>query len=527
MVTEATTPEAGLSAHEVRQRVDAGLVNQVQERPSRTTGEIIRDNVVTRFNILLGALLIIVLVVLREPRDALFGIVLVTNSLIGIIQELRAKRTLDRLELLAAPRARLVRGGRVTEHAVDEIVVDDLIELRPGDQLAVDGVVVTSHALEIDESLLTGESDPILKEVGDEALSGSFVAAGWGRYRATKVGGDAYAARLAHAAKRFTLVRSDLRDGIDWVLGVVSWAVIPIMGLLIWSALRGGGTFLEGLGGAVAAGVAMVPQGLVLLTSIAFAVGVIRLGRRNVLVQELPAIEGLARVDTVCFDKTGTLTEGKMAMENVVLLSDVDPAPALAALAAAEPNPNATLSAISAAFPRSPNWRVQSAVPFSSARKWSGVSFVGHGTWVLGAPDVVLPDGSEIVAAATDDSADGRRVLLLATGRTPIGGNTLPLDLKPVALLVLADQVRADAADTLRYFADQGVRVKIISGDHPGTVAAIARDVGIPEADNVVDARTLPETREELATVMERATVFGRVNPAQKRAMVNALQSRG
>ncbi len=527
MVTEATTPEAGLSAHEVRQRVDAGLVNQVQERPSRTTGEIIRDNVVTRFNILLGALLIIVLVVLREPRDALFGIVLVTNSLIGIIQELRAKRTLDRLELLAAPRARLVRGGRVTEHAVDEIVVDDLIELRPGDQLAVDGVVVTSHALEIDESLLTGESDPILKEVGDEALSGSFVAAGWGRYRATKVGGDAYAARLAHAAKRFTLVRSDLRDGIDWVLGVVSWAVIPIMGLLIWSALRGGGTFLEGLGGAVAAGVAMVPQGLVLLTSIAFAVGVIRLGRRNVLVQELPAIEGLARVDTVCFDKTGTLTEGKMAMENVVLLSDVDPAPALAALAAAEPNPNATLSAISAAFPRSPNWRVQSAVPFSSARKWSGVSFVGHGTWVLGAPDVVLPDGSEIVAAATDDSADGRRVLLLATGRTPIGGNTLPLDLKPVALLVLADQVRADAADTLRYFADQGVQVKIISGDHPATVAAIAREVGIPEADNVVDARTLPETREELATVMERATVFGRVNPAQKRAMVNALQSRG
>ncbi|MEX1135247.1 MAG: cation-translocating P-type ATPase, partial [Acidimicrobiia bacterium] len=258
---ELATPEEGLTQDEVRQRIEAGLVNQVVERPSRTTGEIVRANVVTRFNILLGALLLVVLVVLREPRDALFGIVLVTNAAIGIVQELRAKRTLDRLELVAAPRVRVVRSGKVSDVAVDRVVVDDLIDLWPGEQLVVDGVVVSSQGLEIDESLLTGESDPVLKRPDDECLSGSFVAAGSGRYRATRVGDESYAAGLAHAAKRFTLVRSELRDGINWILGIVSWAVVPIGALVVWSSLRGGGTFLEGLGGAVAAGVAMIPQG--------------------------------------------------------------------------------------------------------------------------------------------------------------------------------------------------------------------------------------------------------------------------
>jgi cation-transporting ATPase E len=286
MNPELASPEEGLTLGEVRRRVEAGLVNKAAETPSRTTGEIIRANVVTRFNLLLGALLLVVLLVLREPRDALFGIVLVANSTIGIVQELRAKRTLDRLELLAAPQVRVVRSGKVSELAVDRIVVDDVIDLRPGDQLVVDGVAVTSNGLEIDESLLTGESDPVIKRTDDECLSGSFVAAGSGRYRATRVGDDSYAARLARAAKKFTLVRSELRDGIDWILGIVSWAVVPIGALVVWSTVRGGGTFLDGLGGAVAAGVAMIPQGLVLLASIAFALGVIRLGRRDVLVQD-------------------------------------------------------------------------------------------------------------------------------------------------------------------------------------------------------------------------------------------------
>ena len=524
---ELASPDRGLSTAEVRERIQAGQVNTVTERPSRTTGEIVRANVVTRFNLLLGALLIIVLVVLREPRDALFGIVLVTNSAIGIVQELRAKRTLDRLEVVAAPKVRVVRAGQLSEQAVDRVVVDDLIDLRSGDQLVVDGEVVSSSGLEIDESLLTGESDPVLKDVGDDCLSGSFVAAGSGRYRVTRVGDDAYAARLARAAKRFTLVRSELREGIDSILGIVSWVVVPIGALVVWSSVRGGGTFVEGLGGAVAAGVAMVPQGLVLLASIAFAVGVIRLGRRNVLVQELPAIEGLARVDTVCFDKTGTLTEGRLAVEKLILLTDRDPQPALAALAAAETHPNVTLAAIGAAYPDDPGWGIESSVPFSSARKWSGVGFYGGETWVLGAPDVVAPVDEQVKEIVAELAADGARAVLVATGTSPIEGTALPRDLEPVGVVVLADQVRMDAADTLRYFAEQGVRVKVISGDHPDTVAAVAGQVGIDGWSEPVDARLLPRDPHDLADLMESRSVFGRVNPTQKREMVRALQSRG
>lgn len=523
---ELASPKEGLTPTEVRDRVRAGQVNTVVERPSRTTGEIVSANVVTRFNILLGVLLLVTLIVLRQPRDALFGIVLVTNSAIGIIQELRAKRTLDRLEVVAAPKVRLVRSGKVTEQNIDRVVVDDLIDLLPGEQLVVDGVVVESNGLEIDESLITGEADPVRKQVDEQCLSGSFVAAGSGRYRATRVGADAYAARLAHAAKRFTLVRSELREGIDKILGIVSWIVIPIGALLVLSQMRGGGTFIEGLGGAVAAGVAMVPQGLVLLASVAFAVGVVRLGRHNVLVQELPAIEGLARVDIVCFDKTGTLTEGRLAVKEVITLNEVDPIPALAAIAAAESHPNVTMAAIATAFPDGPGWGIQDAVPFSSVRKWSGVTFYGDGTWVIGAPDVIAPRDERCREIVDDVSADGSRVLLLATSAAPLGDRLLPPDVEPVAVVTLSDQVRIDAEDTLRYFAEQGVQVKVISGDHPDTVAAVAGKVGLVGAI-IIDARDLPEGGDALADLMETATVFGRVTPQQKRAMVRALQSRG
>ena len=524
---ELPTPDEGLSRDEVRQRVAAGLVNHVQERPSRTTKEIVRANVITRFNILLGALLLVVLIVLQQPRDALFGIVLLTNSAIGIVQELRAKRTLDRLELLVAPQVRVVRSGRLKEIPVERVVVDDLIELRTGDQLTVDGLVVTSNGLEIDESLLTGESDPVAKEREDGALSGSFVAAGSGQYRATRVGADAYAAKLADAAKEFNPVRSELRDGIDRILGLVSWVVVPIGALLVWSSMRGGETFLDGLRGAVAAGVAMIPQGLVLLASIAFAVGVVRLGQKNVLVQELPAIEGLARVDTICFDKTGTLTEGRLSVEEVIPLNGWDYEPALGAMVAAEPNPNATLAALGAAFPVNTDWYPERSIPFSSARKWSAASFADEGTWVLGAPDVIAPSDGAVNDLAARASARGSRVLLVARSQQPLADGRLPRDLDPVVMIAFSDQVRGDAAETVQYFADQGVRIKVISGDHPETVGAVAGLVGIDGADQVVDARGLPKKGRKLADAVEKGSVFGRVAPSQKRAMVRALQARG
>ena len=517
----------GLTTAQVRDRVAAGAVNVIPEGPSRTTREIVRANVVTRFNVLLTILLLVILIAVREPADALFGIVMVANTTIGIVQELRAKATLDRLSVLTTPQVVVIRDGAKSEIAVSSVVLDDLVEISTGDQLPVDGTVIESKALEIDESLLTGESDPIVKEPGDMCLSGSFVVAGRGRFVVTRVGEEAYAAALAKEAKKFTLVRSELRQGVDWILAGISWTVGPLIALLVWSSLRADGEFRDALSSAVAGSVGMVPQGLVLLTSIAFAVGVIRLGRRQVLVQELPAIEGLARVDTICFDKTGTLTEGSLVVQDVVALTDHDPGEALGALGASEPAPNATIRAIIERFPSAPGWRAERAVPFSSGRKWSAASFSGRGTWVLGAPEIVVPDAEGVIAMATGHAALGRRVVVLARSDFAIQAEQLPRRLGPEALIILGDRIRPDAAETLRYFADQGVHAKVISGDHPETVAAIAREVGVPGARIVIDGRQLPEDPEELAHVVEENSVFGRVTPHQKRAMVGALQSRG
>ncbi len=508
----------GLSRAEVRERVARGDVNDVPQAPSRTIGEILRANVFTRFNLLLGVLVVVIL----------FGLVLIANTTIGIVQELRAKRALDRLALLSAPRARVVREGQTEEIGVHEVVLDDLLELEPGDQIIVDGRVVVALGLEVDESLLTGESDAVAKHAGDEVLSGSFVVAGTGRYRATRVGKEAYAVRLAEEARRFTLVRSELRAGVDWILGLVGWLLVPTIGLLIWSQLTALEAVKEAIRSAVAGTVGMVPQGLVLLTSVAFAVGVIRLGRRNVLVQELPAVEGLARVDVVCFDKTGTLTEGRLTVHGTQRLNGkVDPAPALGALGACDPSPNGTLRAVAAAFPSPEGWGVEAQTPFSSDRKWSAARFTGRGTWVLGAPEVVFPAEAPVIERAERLAADGYRVLAL--GRSPglLIGERLPDDLEPVVLVVLGDRIREDATATLEFFERQGVTAKVISGDHPRTVAAIARRVGVRGAERVVDARTLPEAEEPFVEQVESGTIFGRVTPHQKRRMVAALQARG
>jgi len=517
----------GLSAADVNQRTAAGAVNRVASGPTRTVAEIVRANVFTVFNLLLSVLLVVVLFV-APPQDGLFGLVLISNALIGIIQELRAKRTLDRLALLSAPKVVTIRDDRRWEVPVDEVVLDDLLVVAPGDQIVVDGVIVQSSGLEIDESLLTGEADPITKAIADEVLSGSFVSAGSGIYKARRVGSDAYAARLADEAKKFTLVRSELRRGIDWILKTIAWLMLPMMGLLVWSQVNANDELKEAIRVAVAGMVAMIPQGLVLLTSVAFAVGVVRLGRRKVLVQELPAVEGLARVDVICFDKTGTLTEGRLTVDEVRLLQDrKDVVQALGALAAAEESPNATMRAVADQFEEPIGWWRTETVPFSSARKWSAASFGDFGSWVIGAPEMILPNDRSVAKAAGSAAEEGKRVLLLAHSAGRLEGESLPHGLEGMALVLLSDVVRADAAATLHYFAEQGVATKVISGDHPETVAAIARAVGLPGADQAVDARNLPEDDAALIATVEEATVFGRVTPHQKRAMVGALQARG
>ncbi len=524
------TPPTGLTAADVAARVARGQTNGGGERTSRSYAEIIRANVFTRFNAILGTMLAIVLLV-GQPQDGLFGLVLVANALIGIVQEIRAKRKLDSLAVLSAPRARVVRDAHVDDVAVEAIVLDDLCELRTGDQVPADGVVRSAEGLEIDESLLTGEADPIDKAPGSPVMSGSIVVAGTGRFQATAVGADSYARKLAVQARQFRLVQSELVDGINFFLRCIQYALFPVGALLVWQQLRTDNVS-SALTSAVAGVVGMVPEGLVLLTSLAFGVAAVTLARRNVLVQELPAVEGLARVDVVCLDKTGTLTEGDVVYDRAEPLGAVPPAEVDAALGALadDPNRNSTLAAIGAAVAAPDGWVRTAAVPFSSARKWSAASFDGHQTWVLGAPEMVLPDvapDNPVRAQANDLAATGNRVLVLARSRAALHDETLPSPLAPVALVLLEEKVRPDAEATLAYFAEQGVTLKVISGDNPRTVAAVARRVGLPGADTAFDARELPDDPDQLREVLETHSVYGRVTPQQKRAMVHALQASG
>ncbi|MFD6417306.1 HAD-IC family P-type ATPase [Streptomyces sp. NPDC060194] len=526
----------GLTAEEVAERVAKGEVNDVPVRSSRSLREIVRGNVFTRFNAIIGILWVIMLVV-APIQDSLFGFVILANTGIGIIQELRAKKTLDSLAVIGESRPTVRRDGASQEVATSEIVLGDLIEIGPGDKIVVDGRVTEADGLEVDESLLTGEADPVLKQPGDPVMSGSFVVAGGGGYTALKVGREAYAAQLAEEASRFTLVSSELRNGISQILKYVTWMMVPAAtGLIITQLVVKDNDFKDSVARTVGGIVPMVPEGLVLLTSVAFAIGVIRLGRRQCLVQELPAIEGLARVDTVCLDKTGTLTEGGMDVSELRILGDTDEAyvtRVLAALGAADPRPNASLQAVVNAYPadRAADWTCTQALPFSSARKYSGGAFDEaadtSSVWLLGAPDVLLAPADPALKEVDGLNAEGLRVLLLArvAADRALDDPRVAEDLAPHALVVLEQRLRPDAADTLAYFADQGVTAKVISGDNAVSVGAVAAKVGLDGA--VVDARTLPEGREEMAAALERGAVFGRVTPQQKRDMVAALQSRG
>lgn len=518
----------GLTTTEVQQRIAEGQINDAHERTSRSMRDILRANIFTRFNALLGILFIIVLSV-GSPADGLFGLVIVINSAIGILQEWRAKRTLDNLAILHAPTAHVVRNGKRHEVPLKEVVLDDTIALTIGDQVPADGDIASADGLEVDESLLTGESDPIYKKAGDHVLSGSFVVAGHGYMQATAVGAQAYVHTITGKVKRFSRVSSELISGTNKLLGYISWLILFVAPLLVWGQIaRSGNSWQEALVRSTAAIVGMIPEGLVLLTSLAFLLATLSLVRRKVLVQQLPAVEGLARVDVLCLDKTGTLTEGKIVFDQLHLLqADADEATLKQVLATFSREPNSpTLQALHEAFTTIKPARVQSSVAFSSARKWSSIT-IGQTHWIIGAPEVLLPNKKTTVGKqAAQLASNGQRVLLIGTSPTKPVANKLPTDLHPQALVSLNEKIRPDAAQTLAYFAEQDVAVKIISGDNPQTVAAIARRLGLP-VGSPVDARELPTSKSKLAKVLQEHTVFGRVKPEQKRAIVAALQSRG
>jgi cation-transporting ATPase E len=520
-------PNRGLSAADVAERVAAGRVNHVKDKNSRSLADIVRANTLTYFNALIGSLWILML--WAAPLiDSLFGLVIVVNTAIGIVQEYRAARTLAKLSLVGQQQAMVRRDGVDAEIPPSEVVEDDLILLRTGDQMLVDAEVVESQGLELDESLLTGEADAVDKAVGDEVLSGSFVVAGSGLVRATKVGQASYASQIVAEASKFSLTRSELRYSIMRFIRIVSYFLIPVGALLFWSQWQANdGDLKKSIAGTVPGVITMVPEGLVLLTSVAMAVSVIRLAQRKALVQDMPAVEVLARVDVVCVDKTGTLTEPGMSVHQVVRLDEsVDVDAVLGALGASEKEPNATLAAIASSYPGPEGWTATSAVPFNSARKWSSATFEGRGAWVLGAPEMLLPDGDPVRQQGDGLASAGARVLVLAAAEGEPDADTGTGPLTPAALVVINQTLRSDAADTVAYFLDQNVKLKVISGDNAVTVGAIAKQAGVPGADDPVDARTLPTDQAELAEILETHSVFGRVTPAQKRAMVGALQSR-
>lgn len=526
-----TTGLSGLTTAEVAERIADGRVNDVPDAPVRTTSEIFRANALTPINAIMGALFALILVA-GFPGDALFAGVIVSNSIIGTVQELRARRTLTNLAVLSAPGARVVRDGTATDIDVSGVVADDLLELRPGDQVVVDGVVVDALGLEVDESLLTGEADPVDKTVGDMVLSGSFVAAGTGHVRATGIGSESYAATLAEEARRFSLVDSELRSGVNSILRWLTVIIPPAAGLLLIRLLVTEDLWEEALRGTVAAAVAMVPDGLVLLTSLSFIVGVIALARRGALARELASVELLARVDILCLDKTGTITTGEIAfagIETIGATTADEAAGAVGAMAAVDPAPNATLAALASALD-APDWSATTTVPFSSARKWAAADFDGRATFHLGAPDILLPKGEWAVARerVAELAEAGQRVLVLT--RSSAGTcdpETLPAARLPMCLILLEDTVRPEAPEILTWFVEQGVALKVISGDHPATVAAVARRAGVPGADHWIDARDLPDDQEALADAVVAGAVFGRVTPHQKRTIIEALQSRG
>ncbi|HOB04462.1 MAG TPA: HAD-IC family P-type ATPase [Propionibacteriaceae bacterium] len=523
---------SGLTAAEVAERVHAGEVNATREVTSRPLSEIVKANVFTRFNGLLGALLILVLVT-GSYKDALFGIALVFNSVLGIAQEWHAKRKLDSLAVMHAPTARVLRDGAVSEIPMGDVVRDDVVELRSGDQVGADGPILAADNLEIDESNLTGESDAVHKQPGDEVSSGTAVVAGSGWFRAAVVGEQATAQKLAAEARQFTRAHSEVQHSTNVLLRWLTWIVLGMLPIAIFSQIRAFGVddWRDVILRTAAGLVGLVPEGLVVLTTLAFLLAAVQLTRKQALVQELPAVEGLARVDVICVDKTGTLTEGKIAYESIEALPPYDEETVTRALGALahDPQANQTTQAIAEAVP-DPGVDVVARAAFSSARKWSGADLGDGDCWLLGAPDVLLagmPNEEELSTKVGELSDEGKRVVLLAQVSSLPAEGQPPSNIRPAALVVLTEVMRPDAKATLDYFREQGVTVKVISGDTPRTVAAVAKRAGL-DVGEPVDARTLPlESPDLMAEIAENTTVFGRVTPGQKRALVRALQSRG
>ncbi|MDD5953347.1 MAG: cation-translocating P-type ATPase [Oscillospiraceae bacterium] len=523
-------PDKGLNSQQVASQKEKGLVNGNADVKTKSIGRIIRDNVLTPFN-LLNAILAALVILVGSVQNALFMGVIICNVIIGTFQEIRAKKTIDKLSLIATPKAHVIRDGVAQEISLHEIVRDDILVLQTGNQICSDAIIVRGEC-EVNESLLTGESDPVVKKPGDLLLSGSFLVSGTCRARVEHVGEENYTAKISASAKYIKKPNSEILFSINRIIKWIGFALIPIgLALFLKQMFLSGQPFGRAIVSTVAALVGMIPEGLVLLTSVVLAVSVIRLSRHKTLVQELFCIETLARVDVLCLDKTGTITEGTMELNETIPLAEGDRSQidcALGALMAALPDTNPTADAIRGAYGAlNPDWSCEQVVPFSSARKWSGAYFSNHGSYILGAAEFVLGEAAAPLQQNIQQYAqNGQRVLILAHSKEPFGDKTLPEHVSPLAFLVISDKIRPEARQTLEYFAEQGVELKVISGDNAVTVSHIAQRAGLKDGANYVDATTL-KTPEQLAEAAGKYSVFGRVTPQQKLELVKALKKQG
>ena len=528
-MTEEVQPQ-GLSAAEVAERTARGEVNVDAGVRTRSVRQIVRENTLTLFNAI-NVILAVFVLITGSYKNMLFMVVIVCNTLIGIVQEIRSKRTTDRLSIVASSKASVLRDGALVELPLDALVRDDIIELGRGDQIPADSVVVKGSC-DVNESLLTGESTLVKKRPGDELMSGSYLNAGTVWARVVHVGAENYAAKISAEAKQHKAVNSEIMNSLNGIIKFVSFIILPLGALLFARQHFLTGTETnEAILSTVSALVGMIPEGLILLTSTVLAVAVVRLAKSRVLVQQLYCIETLARVDTLCLDKTGTITTGKMEVAAVCPVPGVPQTMvdmAFASIARADEDPNETAQAIVEHFAGADAAVLHASrvVPFSSDKKWSGAVFDDGSAYVMGAGQFILGDALSAVADQQNELAADARVLLLAQ----VDGFDEEGDIvgapKPLGFIAIHDQIRATAAQTVRYFKEQGVDLKVISGDDPRTVSGIAAKVGVPRAEDYVDATTLV-TDDDIAAAIERYSVFGRVKPEQKKAFVVALQAKG
>ncbi len=520
----------GLSKKEVQERIAKGLINETNTSVSKTTGEIIRTHSLTYFNFLnifLGCLVILS----GQIKNLTFMAIIIINTIIGIFQELKVKKLVDGLSVITATKATVLRDGEKKEIPIDQIVMDDVIAVESGNQISADSIVLESAGIEVNESMITGESRPVKKKPGDTLFSGSFLVAGSGLARVEHVGKDNYATVLANQAKDKKRATSEMQDSIKRIIKVVGFIIIPV-GILLFLSQRSvdGTTLSDALVNTVAGVIGMIPEGLVLLTSISFILGVGRLAGKRALVQEMEAIEALARVNVLCTDKTGTITTGELEVTQLIPLGEKNVEEIktiMNEISFAFDDVNNTQTALMNYFTKTSEWEVLDAIPFSSARKYRAISFKDHGAYVLGAPEFIMKGNESLAERVEAYSEKGLRVLLLASAARVSSEEELVEGIAPLGLILISDCIRTEARATFEYFASQNVDVKVISGDNPATVSHIAVEAGLNNGEKYVDATQLPEDDADLREVVEDYTVYGRVTPEQKQRIIKAYQANG